>query len=434
MDLKELDAQFIWHPFTQQKSAPTPLLIERAKGAYLYTKDGRQVFDAISSWWVNLHGHCHPKLIEAVHKQFQVLEQVIFAGMSHEPAIRLGERLIKLLPSGFSRIFFSDNGSTSVEVALKTALQYWFNLGHPRKKIIAFRNAYHGDTFGAMSVSEPSPFNQAFADHMFDVSYIDPPLRTQERGRSLYQLECLLKQSEDYACMIYEPLVQGAGGMLMQDKDELDQCLQLAKKHQLICIADEVMTGFGRTGRLFASEQISTPPDIICLSKGLTGGTMPLSVTACQDWIYEAFHQDDAYKALYHGHSFTANALACAVSHASLDLLMGDECQHSIQRITRLHTEFARKLLSSNLSPCFKDVRVQGTILACEFNNKGESGYFNDLRHQMASFFLSNNLLLRPLGNVIYSIPPYCSETEDLMQVYSSIEAFADANKEALKC
>ena len=316
-----------------------------AEGSFLYTADGRSIYDAISSWWVILHGHCHPYLIAKVQEQLTRLEQVIFAGFTHQTAVTLAERVLALVPPGFGKVFYSDNGSTAVEVALKMSLKYWANLGQDKKRILAFHEAYHGDTFGAMAVSERGPFTSTFSSHLFPVDFIDPPLRNAERGRSLAQMEAILSKSQDYAAFIFEPMVQGSGGMLMHDANELSQLIKLAQEHNVLCIADEVMTGFGRTGKLFACEYLSQQPDIMCLAKGLTGGTLPLAMTLCKETIFEAFLADDRAKALFHGHSFTANPIACAAALASLDLLMKKDSKEGRKRIADHHRNFCATIV-----------------------------------------------------------------------------------------
>jgi adenosylmethionine---8-amino-7-oxononanoate aminotransferase len=295
---------------------------------YLHTSDGRKILDAVSSWWVNIHGHSHVYLAEALRKQALELEHVIFAGFTHKPAIILAERLLGILPDNQIKIFYSDNGSTAVEVALKMALQFWHNQNIVKKKIIAIEGAYHGDTFGAMSVSGRSSFTKAFSQFLFDVQFISFPSSGKEAG-SLQQFK-ELAESGEVAAFIYEPLIQGTAGMRTYSKEILGSLLSEAKKNNILCIADEVMTGFGRTGKLFASDYIKEPPDIVCLSKGITGGSMPLGVTSCNEKVVAAFRSEDRSKTLFHGHSYTANPLACAVSNASLDLLLKEECMKNI--------------------------------------------------------------------------------------------------------
>lgn len=408
ISLSERDRRVIWHPYTQMQTAPPPLPITSGQGAWLTDESGKRYLDVTSSWWVNLHGHAHPYLAQKLYEQALVLEQVIFAGCTHGPAVQLAERLLPILPGAFSRIFYSDNGSTAVEVALKMAIQYWKNKGAPRKKILALTHSYHGDTFGAMSVSERGVFTLPFADYLFEVDFAD-----------IHSWENTALDWENIACFIYEPLVQGAGGMNMLPPARLDGLLKQCKAHGVLCIADEVMTGFGRTGKLFASRYLQEQPDIICLSKGITGGTMPLSVTACTQAIYEAFLSDERSRALFHGHSYTANPLACAVANASLDLLLGTECLNNIQRIGDQHAMFVAEHANEGLP--IKSLRYLGTILAFEVETGGQQGYLNNISSTLHQKALKEGVLLRPLGNTVYLMPPYCITEEELRRVYDVV-------------
>lgn len=392
-----------------------PLPITHGKGTLLFGEDGKSYIDAISSWWVTLHGHAHPYIAEKLYQQALKLEQVIFAGFTHEPAVQLAERLLPLLPGNFSRIFYSDNGSTSTEVALKMAIQYWWNKGNTRrKKLLAFNDSYHGDTFGAMSVSDRSVFTTAFHDLLLEVIFIDTP--APENISALK--EQILKQGEEIAAFIYEPLVQGAGGMKMVDAALMNDLLQTVQSANIICIADEVMTGFGRTGTLFASEQIEHKPDIICLSKGLTGGTMALGVTACTNRIYEAYVNDDKLKTFFHGHSFTANPLACTAALASLDLLEKESCTQQRQWITAQQQVFAQELAAFSH---IKNIRVTGTILAFEIAS-GKDEYLNQISTVVTAKALERGVYLRPLGNTVYLMPPYCISEIEMQEVYRCVK------------
>jgi len=417
--LSQRDISSIWHPYTQMKNAQLPIPIVKGEGTYLFDEKGNKYIDAISSWWVNIHGHSHPYIAEKVHEQFKQLEHVIFAGFTHPKAVELAERLLKRLPANQSKIFYSDDGSTAVEVGIKMAIQYWHNQGIKKNKIIAFKNAYHGDTFGAMSVSGRSIFTHSFSEHLFNVEFIDIPVHGNEKN-SFQQLQNAL-QSNDAAAFIFEPLVLGAGGMIMYEPEILKKILTLCKEKNVISIADEVMTGFGRTGKFFATDHIDTNPDIICLSKGLTGGVMPLGVTSCSQKIYDTFLSDDKTKTLYHGHSFTANPLACTAACASLDLFDNPETFENIDRIIKKHKDF-KISLEGNLS--INEVRQRGTILAIELKTINQTGYLNDLKDQLQNFFLSKHIILRPLGNVIYILPPYCISNDDLDFVYNAILEF----------
>ncbi|GAB4333356.1 MAG: adenosylmethionine--8-amino-7-oxononanoate transaminase [Flammeovirgaceae bacterium] len=417
MNLIERDLQNIWHPFTPQKGFPYLLPVKSAKGCCLHLEDGRKILDAISSWWVNLHGHSHPYLAEALSKQANELEHVIFAGFTHEPAITLAERLLKILPANQSKIFFSDNGSTAVEVALKMALQYFWNQGLTKKtKIIAFEGAYHGDTFGAMSAGERSPFVAAFLPLLFEVEFL--PLPDENNFELVKNQFYQLLENNQVAAFIFEPIVQGAAGMRMYEAKFLDHLIKIAQDNNVLCIADEVMTGFGRTGTLFASYQLRNQPDIFCLSKGLTGGMMAMGITSCSSKVYEAFYVDDFYKTFFHGHSFTANPLACAVANASLDLLLKKECQEKIQWIGEQHDSIKNEAIHWKRA---LNVRSKGTIFALELNTTQQTSYFNEARSYLYPIFIEKGVLLRPLGNTIYVLPPYCIDSEELNFVYSAI-------------
>ncbi|GAB4043758.1 adenosylmethionine--8-amino-7-oxononanoate transaminase [Spirosoma litoris] len=418
-NLAERDKAVIWHPFTQMQTAPTPIPIVRGQGSVVYSADGREYLDMISSWWVNLHGHAHPYIAQRVAEQLQILEHVIFADFTHPTAVELAERLLAILPQNQSRVFYSDNGSTAVEVALKMAFQYWYNLGKPRRKVIAFENAYHGDTFGAMAVSGRSAFTAPFTPFLFNVEYIPVPIAGQEEA-VLQRAATLF--TDEVAAFIVEPLVQGSGGMNMYQPAALDKLFQLARQHGSLIIADEVMTGFGRTGQLFASDHLQEKPDLMCLSKGLTGGTMALGVTTCTQAIYDAFLSDDKFKTLFHGHSFTANPLACTAALASMDLLLQDETQASIQRISRKHTEFTKQLATY---ATVGTIRQHGTLLAFDLKAGEQTSYFNSIRDTAYNFLLENGILMRPLGNVLYLMPPYCTTDEQLEYTYVQIGKLA---------
>ncbi len=420
MNLKESDEKNIWHPFDSLEAGIEPLLVESAQGIYIHLKGGRKIMDAVSSWWVNLHGHSNPIIAQAIADQAKKLEHVIFAGFTHEPAIRLAENLLSILPTNQSKIFFSDNGSTAVEVALKMAIQYWHNQSIKNKtKIIALEGAYHGDTFGAMSIGERGAFNNAFAPYLFDVAFLDFPI--EENKEKLYRDFESQLLTKHVGVFIYEPLVQGAAGMRMYAPDILEKLISLAKKYEVVCIADEVFTGFGRTGKLFASHYIKTQPDIIAVSKGITGGFMPLGVTSCSHRIVEAFQSADASKTFFHGHSYTANPLACAAANASFDLLMSNTCQQNIQRISQHHLAFISRNKNQG---SIKKIQSLGTILAIELQTQEGTSYFNETKKKIYPYFLERNILLRPLGNVIYVLPPYVITDEELNVIYQAIEAF----------
>jgi adenosylmethionine---8-amino-7-oxononanoate aminotransferase len=412
--LTERDRKVIWHPYTQHKDLLPPIPVLRGKDSLLFDDKGNTYIDAISSWWVNIHGHSHPYIAEKIYEQACRLEHVIFTGFTHEPAVTLAERLLPLLPGDFSRIFYSDNGSTAVEVAIKMAIQFWSNQGEgipPRTKILAFRHSYHGDTFGAMSVSERSVFTAPFRDYLFEVIFIETP--TPE---NIAQVRATISgHAREIACFIYEPLLQAAGGMRIYEAALLDELLDEARQNDILCIADEVLTGFGRTGKLFAGAYLRNKADIICLSKGLTGGTMALGVTAATEHIFQAFLSDDKRKTLFHGHSFTANPLACSASLASLDLLLQEDCLARIQQISRRHQTFLETLRSF---PIVKNARSLGTVLAFEINT-GKDEYVNAIGPAITREALAAGIYLRPLGNTVYMMPPYCMTEKEMDQVYS---------------
>ena len=397
----------------------------KGKDALLWDDKGNTYIDAISSWWVSIHGHGNPYIAQKIYEQALRLEHVIFTGFTHEPAVILAERLLPLLPGTFSRIFYSDNGSTAVEVAIKMAVQYWKNVRttgvdnqRSRKKILALHNSYHGDTFGSMSISERSVFTAAFQDYLFEPIFIDAP-----NAENIGRLQDLLRrQGEEIACFIYEPLLQGAGGMCVYEAAALDQLLEAAKEQGILCIADEVMTGFGRTGKLFAGDYLRQRADIICLSKGLTGGTLAMGVTAATEKVFDAFLSDDRRKTLFHGHSFTANPLACTAALASLDLLQEEGSESRLRRINEQHTAFAGKLKQY---PIVRNVRILGTVIAFEISI-GDDGYINPAGLDLTQRALEKGVYLRPLGNTVYIMPPYCITEKEMDQVYTFLVQYIE--------
>lgn len=413
--LIEKDQACIWHPFTQMHTARPPIPIVRAKGVYLYAEDGNKYLDAISSWWVNLHGHAHPYIVQKIKSQADLLEHVIFADFTHAPAVELASRLLSILPGDMSKVFYSDNGSTAVEAALKIAIQYWYNRNTPKTKVICFKNSYHGDTFGAMSAAGRNEFNKPFWKYLFNVETIDPPLKGQE-DLSLLQLQSILNQG-NVACFIFEPLILGSGGMIIYPSDGLNNLIHCCKQYDVLTIADEVMTGFGRTGTLFACDQLNQNPDLICLSKGITGGFLPLGATVCTEKIFNAFLSHDLNQAFLHGHSYTANPLACSSGLASLDLLLEDVCFKQRIMIKTCHENFCAKW---GLHPKIKRCEVLGTVLALEYHSESNS-YFQSLRDRLYYFFLNKGILLRPLGNVLYILPPYCIQSSELNFIYENM-------------
>jgi adenosylmethionine-8-amino-7-oxononanoate aminotransferase len=432
MSLIDRDRAVVWHPYTQMKTQRPPLPIVRGEGVYLYTEDGRRLLDGISSWWVNIHGHSHPRINQAIADQAERLEHVIFAGATHQPAVDLAERLIGVLPPGLTRVFYSDNGSTAVEVAVKLAVQFWRNQGRTRQRIVTLHHAYHGDTAGAMSVSEDSVFTRPFAPLMFPVDRVHPPYcyrcpvgLTRDRCRidCLDGLEQLLAtRGEDVAAVLVEPMLQGAGGMIMWPAEFLAGVRRLCRQHSVLLIADEVLTGFGRTGRLFACEHAPVTPDIICLSKALTAGYLPLAVTAVTDRIYDAFLGDDHSRTFFHGHSFTANPLACAAAVASFDLLFEN---NGLSRVARLEAQLKAGLSPLGRLPLVGDVRVLGGVAALELvsnkQTRDAGGYLDGIGPRLSAAFLKRGLLLRPLGHVLYVMPPYVITDDEVDWVIAQI-------------
>jgi adenosylmethionine---8-amino-7-oxononanoate aminotransferase len=408
LSLLERDKKVIWHPYTPQKYAPDPIPIVKGEGAWLYDDRGNRYIDAVSSWWVTIHGHAHPYIAEKIYQQALKLEQVIFAGFTHEPAVQLAEKLIALLPGNFSKIFYSDNGSTATEVAIKMAIQYWWNKGDKkRNRILALTHSYHGDTFGAMSISERGLFTLAFQDRLFEVTFAETPVE----GKVVSISNELL---DECACVIYEPLLQGAGGMKMYTAKALQQFITACKARGVICIADEVMTGFGRTGKMFASSYCDSKPDIICLSKGITGGTMALGVTACTAEIHEGFVVDDKTKTFFHGHSFTANPISCTAALASLEIFEKENTLKNVDRINRMHLSFSERLREIS---GVENVRVCGTVIAFELKDSVD-GYTSSVRDRITSKALELGVYLRPLGNTVYVMPPYCISDVELEKIY----------------
>lgn len=414
------DAAHLWHPYTQHLDAPLPVHIVRAEGAWLYRADGTRVLDAISSWWVTTHGHAHPDIVSAIATQASTLDHVMFAGFTHEPAADLAAALVSRLPRGLTRIFYSDNGSTAVEVAVKMSVQSFANRGTPRRLVAALENAYHGDTFGAMSTSARGVFTRHFDPLLFEVARLPDP----SEGDTVRALDDLIAQrGSELAAVIVEPLLLGAGGMRVWDEAVLRTIRERTWNAGVHLIADEVLTGFGRTGPLFACERADVSPDLMCLSKGLTGGTLPLGVTAATEAIFDAFRSDDRTKSFFHGHSFTANPIACAAALASLELF-DDDCEDD--RI-RIEVAQARHLESLQRHPQVRAVRHIGTVAAIEL--AAPPGYLSEIGRELAAFALEHNVLLRPLGNVAYCLPPYCITDDELELVYDVIRRFLNGER-----
>ena len=426
LNLTERDRAVIWHPYTPMKLRPNALGIVRGEGVHLYDEHGKAYIDAVSSWWVNLHGHSHPQIAQAIYQQAQTLAHCMFANLTHEPAVQLAERLLAITPGEMRHVFYSDNGSCATEIAIKMALQAFTNRAQPRRTIVALADGYHGDTFGAMSASGRGLFTEPFDDKLFNVAFIPAPTR-ERAAESLAALQKILANG-DVAALIVEPLVQGAAGMQMHNADALSQLFAAAKAAGAYVIADEVMTGFGRTGTLFACDQLSVAPDMICLSKGLTGGTLPMAVTLCTDAVYDAFYSDDVRHALYHGHSYTANPIACAAALASLDLLLTDECTQARAMIADAHHAFADEMTTHAK---IENVRTCGTILAMTIRTSSGSHYLSQERDRIYHYFLNRGVLLRPIGNALYLIPPYCISAAQLQQIYAHIRDFLQTDGSA---
>ncbi|HLJ85547.1 MAG TPA: adenosylmethionine--8-amino-7-oxononanoate transaminase [Candidatus Angelobacter sp.] len=417
----------IWHPFTQQHIDPQPLKVVRAKGVHLYTEDGRRIIDAISSWWVNLHGHCHPKIAAAIASQAGSLDHVLLAGFSHPKVEALTKQLRNVVPAALEHIFFSDDGSTAVEVALKLALQYWRNQGRPQKQgIVALEHAYHGDTAGAMSVGAESAFTSPFASMLFPVHRVHSAycLRCPVgKQRSTCDIDCvqslaeLLEHKDDeIAAVIVEPLLQGAGGMIVHPVEFLQKVRALCTRHNVFLIADEVLTGFGRCGKMFACDLAQVVPDLMCLSKGITGGFMAMGATLCTREIQAAFA--GAGQSFFHGHSYTGNPLACAAAVANMEIF---ETEDVFTRIEAIAANHEKRLLHLASHPRVEQTRQLGTVAAIELR-ASDPGYFSSLKPKLYRYFLDRGVLLRPLGNVLYVLPPYVISPADLDYVYSVIE------------
>ncbi len=463
MSILEKDRKYLWHPYTQEKIAPLPVPIVRAEGVWLYAEDGRKLLDGVSSWWVNTHGHSHPYLNEALRKQAETLEHVIFAGFTHEPAVKLAEKLVEVLPNGLTRVFYSDNGSTAVEVALKMAYQYWRNKGEERRTFIALEHAYHGDTIGAMSASDDSAFTAPFKDLLFKVLRAEAPYAlhcgrcgagpksgvqspkfevpgsegripivmrgaegaAKSNSKKRCNLSCaesleelLKKYHAETSAVIIEPMLQGAGGMIVWEKEYLARVRELCDKYGVLLIADEVLTGFGRTGKMFACDHAEITPDIICLSKALTAGYMPLGATAATEEIFSAFYDDDRLKTFFHGHSYCANPLACALGIANLELF---EKENTLEKIAFINKKFLEFDATLSAFERVADVRIIGGVLAFELTvDKG--GYLADIGQKLYQEFLKRNIVLRPLGNVLLFMPPYVIEEKEIDWVLREIE------------
>jgi adenosylmethionine-8-amino-7-oxononanoate aminotransferase len=411
------DKKHNWHPYTQHKTAPDFPAIVKGNGALLWDENGKEYIDAIASWWVNPYGHANQVMADAIYKQLTTLEHVLFGGFTHNVAVELSEKLTQILPINQQKLFYSDNGSTAVEVAIKVALQYHYNKGVKKTKIIAFEDAFHGDTFGAMAASGISFFTEAFEGSLLEVVRIPIPVEGKE-SQTKQQLEQLLTTNE-FAAFIFEPLVLGAAGMIMYSPQILDELIALCKSHNVFTIADEVMTGFGKTGKTFACDYLSQQPDMMCLSKALTGGTIPMAITTFTQEIFDGFYGDDTSKALFHGHTFTANPTGCAAALASISILQTEAIQNNIQEVNQSHLQFEQHIKKHTK---VVTTRVLGVILALEIKSDVKESYYGTMRNTLYNFFIENGVILRPVGNVVYILPPYVITKEQLEKVYQVIE------------
>lgn len=417
MNLSEKDKLYNWHPYTQHKTVPDFPAIVKGKDALLWDENGKEFIDAIASWWVNPFGHSNQVIANAIYEQLTTLEHVLFGGFTHNKAVELAEKLLEILPHNQKKIFYSDNGSTAVEVAIKVALQYNYNKGIKKTKIIAFEDAFHGDTFGAMAASGISFFTEAFKGSLLEVIRIPVP-NNENENQVLQQLENLVTTNE-YAAFIFEPLVLGAAGMVMYSPEVLDKLIAICKQNNVFTIADEVMTGFGKTGKTFASDYLKNKPDMMCLSKALTGGTIPMAITTFTQEVFDGFYDDDTNKALFHGHTFTANPTGCAAALASITLLQTSEIQQRIARVNDSHLVFQNKIKNH---PKVKTTRVLGVIFALEIKTETQESYYGTMRNKLYNFFIENGVILRPVGNIIYILPPYIISQNQLEKVYTTIE------------
>lgn len=417
MNLSEKDKLYNWHPYTQHKTVPDFPAIVKGKDALLWDENGKEFIDAIASWWVNPFGHSNQVIANAIYEQLITLEHVLFGGFTHNKAVELAEKLLEILPHNQKKIFYSDNGSTAVEVAIKVALQYNYNKGIKKTKIIAFEDAFHGDTFGAMAASGISFFTEAFKGSLLEVIRIPVP-NDENENQVLQQLEILVTTNE-YAAFIFETLVLGAAGMVMYSPEVLDKLIAICKQNNVFTIADEVMTGFGKTGKTFASDYLKNKPDMMCLSKALTGGTIPMAITTFTQEVFDGFYDDDTNKALFHGHTFTANPTGCAAALASIALLQTSEIQQRIARVNENHLVFQNKIKNH---PKVKTTRVLGVIFALEIKTETQESYYGTMRNKLYNFFIENGVILRPVGNIIYILPPYIISQNQLEKVYATIE------------
>lgn len=405
----------VWHPFTQHALMGDVPEVVRASGAWLEARDGRRILDAISSWWVTTHGHGETRIAAAIQAAAARLDQIIFAGLTHDDAEAVASGLVRLAPAGLAHVFFSDSGSTAVEVALKMALGFHRNRGEKRRRIIALEHAYHGDTIGTMSAGARGVFNTPYEPLLFDVARIPFPTAGHEQ-ETFDALEAACR-SGDASALLVEPLILGAGGMLIYNPDALAEMARLCRAHGVLLIADEVMTGWGRTGTLFACEQAGISPDIMCVAKGLTGGSLPLAATLATAEIFDAHYSTDRTRTFFHSSSYTANPIACAAARANIAIW---ESEPVIGRVEALGRAQAAALAHFRDDPRFENVRQLGTIAALDVK-VSDAGYLADIGPRLYRSFMARNVLLRPLGNTIYVMPPYCITSDELGVVYDAI-------------
>ncbi|QLG45601.1 adenosylmethionine--8-amino-7-oxononanoate transaminase [Costertonia aggregata] len=413
-NLSKRDKKHLWHPLTQHQTANPPIAIVKAKDALLWDEQGNEYIDGIASWYTAMYGHCNDYIVEAMQKQMQTLDFVMFSGFTHKPAVELSEKLMEILPINQSKIFFNDNGSTAIEAAIKMALQYYHNKGDKRDTLIAFEDGFHGDTFGAMSASGLSSYNGPFEDFLLKVKRIPVP-----QDDTIEEISAQLRKildTHDCAAFVFEPLVQGAAGMKFHSAKGLDALIKICKITDVLCIADEIMTGFGKTGKNFASDHLENKPDIICLSKALTAGMFPLSITSCSQTVFDAFLSDTVSKGFFHAHTFSAHPLGCVAALAGIQLLSSPEILHRRNYIEKAHTEFA-----SSIANHYKveHVRCLGAILAIDLDVKMDR--YGGLRDKLYQFFMDKGVVLRPLGNTIYVLPPYTITNAQLQKIYDTI-------------
>lgn len=418
-NLVQRDQKHLWHPLTQHKTAAPPLAITKAEGALFWDENGNRYIDGIASWYTAMYGHGNPNITKAIQQQMENLDFVMFSGFTHTPAIELSESLMQILPNNQAKLFFNDNGSTAVEAAIKMALQYHFNNGDKRDTLIAFEEGFHGDTFGAMSASGLSSYNGPFEDFLLKVARIPTPQKDNLKLLE-QQLEAILSKNK-CAAFVFEPLVQGAAGMKFHSAKGLDTLIEVCQKHGVLCIADEIMTGFGKTGKNFASDHLHHPPDIMCLSKALTAGMFPMSITSCTQSIFNAFLSDEVAKGFFHAHTYSAHPLGCAAAKAGLALLNSPKILENRRQIEEQHQLFVKRIKGH---PKVSEVRSIGVILAVDLKNKMDR--YGKSRDELYHYFMNRGVNLRPLGNTVYTLPPYVITKAELNTIYGAIEALLD--------